>query len=1609
MKKLLSIILTILMLATSIPFALAADTVASGTCGADGDNLTWTLDSEGTLTISGEGVMAEYDNINMPEYGYFLPPWAGYKENIKAIVVEEGVTELGLYAFYGHTAVKDVSIADSVTAINGRVFDGCSAIEKLIIPAGVNVLECTAFQNCSSLKQIVFLGKVNFNGSYSFDNCPELREIVFVKGATNIGAQPYPFCLTDIKATEPIIHFGGTQAEAQNAFSGIFQSDRFYSVATIHYMDNCNCSVCGEYHIFEDGICEVCGKECNFTGEYETDENAHWCTCSDDDCNAIFKEYHSFENGICSVCEYECQHLSYVNGICNNCNYKCPHENYVEYKCDVCGLNCPHENIVDSQCLDCGLAGKVVTITMYDNYLDGWNGNAVVISKLLADGSYEEIDTVTYDYGNQSTHYVIIGTDDSFVLTWIEGYADYDSTFEVAIDGETVFESEYFYNYEDGEVVYIYCKHTFEKDVCTVCGYECNHDWSNLDGICANGCGYECPHESYTDGKCGVCGYECPHESYTDGKCGVCGYECPHEKVTDGICDACAAEVNIITITMNDSYGDGWNGNAVVIKQFVDGVYTDTEAGTATIEDGESGTFTTVLPKDGIFALSWLTGEFPSECSFTIAVDGETVYECADGSTLTDGQMIYVTCEHTSYTDGKCDVCGYECTHESYTDSKCDACGYICTHEGQNGSCQVCGANLGELVIDVTDEQYVHIGIGEEYYDEDGYIITGNNPNVEIWVYEGGNYTLDGVTAKSIVDRAGDDTVNITLKGNNVFTGSYSFYKADLIINAVDGATLKALYVTTSGNDGTLTVNGGDITFAYEGNENYNTLECKKIIINGGTVTASNSAFYTVDQNVELNGGILNVVNTSTDFEAISNDVIIDKGALLTISSTYKLFHDAYDILKAEGLAENDFFFVRYDTESEFVPVQDIESALNGKAYAEIKIDTHEHSYTDGICDCGYVCLHVNFADGICPDCTASGKLVAIKMSDSNNNGWYGKNAVVIKQLVDGAFEEVETATLTDGKSGTVAVNLDKDGTYVITWQSDYYPNECGFEIYVDGECVYSISDARGIENNAILYTICEHTGGKADCLHRAVCENCGNEYGEVDADGHDWSNKDGVCDNCEYACPHENVTGATCITPVKCDVCGYSVFDWTNHEGEYVTVWYNDYQHVSEYECCHIGSSIVYGDHDYKDYTVTTPADCVNNAWETGTCICGDTHVREIADSATDHNWSNKDGICANGCGETCPHESYTDGVCDKCGEECAHEWDEGVLTRPVYDAVLGSKDGCYTYTCTVCGKEKKENVKSADYSAYEAVSEEINALLQSEELTPEAKQAIYSAANECGLPSNDLTESEQNKIDSLVAELEKIVADAEEKIASGEYVKADYTEIDEAIASVDEALENATISEEMANELSDIKSQLEALKENENTSIADAAELLERVKAVAETMADCANGIHSFTKYEEVTAPECGKTGLEKAVCDYGCGATDEREIPALTHEPLEAVKENEVAPKCGVAGSYDLVVYCDLCGDELDRDTVTVDALTHKDDDGDYKCDHGCGHEFEKPAEPDTPDEPADGDCDHLCHKSGIMSIFWKIIRFFYRLFNIQQYCDCGVIHYDAPVFG
>ena len=89
-----------------------------------------------------------------------------------------------------------------------------------------------------------------------------------------------------------------------------------------------------------------------------------------------------------------------------------------------------------------------------------------------------------------------------------------------------------------------------------------------------------------------------------------------------------------------------------------------------------------------------------------------------------------------------------------------------------------------------------------------------------------------------------------------------------------------------------------------------------------------------------------------------------------------------------------------------------------------------------------------------------------------------------------------------------------------------------------------------------------------------------------------------------------------------------------------------------------------------------------------------------------------------------------------------------------------------------------------------------------------------------------------------------------------------------------------------------------------------------------------------------------KCGVAGKEVAACDNGCGATDEKAIEALKHD---IVIDEAVAPKCGETGLTQ-GEHCTRCDYKVEQEIVP--ALEHKDADGDYKCDNGCGHEFEKP---------------------------------------------------------
>ncbi len=148
MKKWFACTLALLLLfclGQTLPQARAAET-ASGKAG----ELTWKLDKNGTMTISGTGDMPAWESESKV-------PWNAHLEKIKALVIEEGVTNVGPYAFMNCVNLKDVSLPRSVKVLDIHAFDGCSSLRFLTIPTGVKQIREAAL-NSTQLYCLTFEG-----------------------------------------------------------------------------------------------------------------------------------------------------------------------------------------------------------------------------------------------------------------------------------------------------------------------------------------------------------------------------------------------------------------------------------------------------------------------------------------------------------------------------------------------------------------------------------------------------------------------------------------------------------------------------------------------------------------------------------------------------------------------------------------------------------------------------------------------------------------------------------------------------------------------------------------------------------------------------------------------------------------------------------------------------------------------------------------------------------------------------------------------------------------------------------------------------------------------------------------------------------------------------------------------------------------------------------------------------------------------------------------------------------------------------------------------------------------------------------------------------------
>ena len=189
--------------------------------------------SDGTLTIRGHGRMDDY-----PDYGKC--PWyesiaRGEDDvtEVTKIIIEEGITHIGNYAFEDAVDVtsvtlpsslesigehafaymdslSEITIPENVSSIGDGAFKYCSSLTEIVIPENVTSIGDDAFEGCSSLTEIVIPENVTSIGNYAFDGCSSLTEIVIPENVTSIGDGAFRNCssLTEIVIPENVTSIG---------------------------------------------------------------------------------------------------------------------------------------------------------------------------------------------------------------------------------------------------------------------------------------------------------------------------------------------------------------------------------------------------------------------------------------------------------------------------------------------------------------------------------------------------------------------------------------------------------------------------------------------------------------------------------------------------------------------------------------------------------------------------------------------------------------------------------------------------------------------------------------------------------------------------------------------------------------------------------------------------------------------------------------------------------------------------------------------------------------------------------------------------------------------------------------------------------------------------------------------------------------------------------------------------------------------------------------------------------------------------------------------------------------------------------------------------------
>ena len=167
--------------------------IDSGKCG---NNLTWTLDQEGRLTISGLGYMNDFSDVK----GNKAAPWG---RDISEVILENGIQSIGEYAFYQCANLKSIHIPQTMRSLKWGAFKDCTGITELSIPDNVSYIYNRCFQGCTGLTKVTWPANAFYISDSTFEGCTMLQHIEIPEGVTIIESSSFENCKSLTKLTLP--------------------------------------------------------------------------------------------------------------------------------------------------------------------------------------------------------------------------------------------------------------------------------------------------------------------------------------------------------------------------------------------------------------------------------------------------------------------------------------------------------------------------------------------------------------------------------------------------------------------------------------------------------------------------------------------------------------------------------------------------------------------------------------------------------------------------------------------------------------------------------------------------------------------------------------------------------------------------------------------------------------------------------------------------------------------------------------------------------------------------------------------------------------------------------------------------------------------------------------------------------------------------------------------------------------------------------------------------------------------------------------------------------------------------------------------------------------